>query len=487
MNNVWNIPVRPCFNMKNAFPIPLALTVLFSFILPLEQSIGKEDTRPNIILVMADDQGWGQMGYYGHPVLKTPNLDAMAANGIRFDRFYAGAPVCSPTRAAVLTGRANDRTGVYQHGNALRLQERPIARAMQEAGYATGHFGKWHLGTLTKKVPDSNRGGPMHAEHFAPPWENGFQICFSTEAKVPTWDPMLKPAVKAGDAWDAIEDASTATAYGTHYWNERGEIVRQNLDGDNSRVILDRAIPFIESAAQQDARFFAVIWLHTPHLPVVAGPEYRALYSADLSVRERNYYGCVTAMDEQMGRLRQSLRDCGVAENTLVAFCSDNGPEGNSSAPGSAGPLRGRKRSLYEGGIRVPGLIEWPAKIKQARATQMPAVTSDYLPTILDYLDIDMDERPIDGKSLRDLIEGGTQLREKPIGFQSRKQVAWVGDRFKIYRASDTADWELYDLDADPSEAHDLAAVNPERVARMEAELVAWQASCRRSDAGDDY
>ena len=144
----------------------------------------------------------------------------------------------------------------------------------------------------------------------------------------------------------------------------------------------------MRSAAQKEQPFFTIVWFHTPHLPVVAGPEYARMY-ADEDKYTQHYRGCITAMDEQVGRLRSELRKLGAAENTLLFFCSDNGPEGQTGkAPGSAGHLSGRKRSLLEGGIRVPGLVEWPARIKPGRTTNVPCVTSDYMPTILALLGV---------------------------------------------------------------------------------------------------
>ncbi len=156
-------------------------------------------------------------------------------------------------------------------------------------------------------------------------------------------------------------------------------MVTENLRGADARIIMDRVIPFIRGAAGEGRPFFAVVWFHEPHLPVVAGPEYTAMYP-DRSKYEQHYFGCITAMDEQAGRLRTELESLGVMEDTLLAFTSDNGPEGDERAPGSTGGLRGRKRSLFEGGIRVPGLVAWPGRIAPGR-TGFPASTSDYLPT----------------------------------------------------------------------------------------------------------
>ncbi len=432
--------------------------------------------KPNIILCMTDDQGWGDTGYNGHPVLKTPSLDAMAGEGIRFDRFYAGAPVCSPTRGSAITGRHPYRYGIFfANTGHMRKEEITLAEALKTVGYTTGHFGKWHLGTLTTKIKDSNRGAPGKAQHYSPPWQNGFDECFSTEAKVPTYDPMKKPG--------------SDEPYGTYYWKTDGTRETENLEGDDSRIIMDRAIPFIDNAARSKKPFLAVIWFHTPHLPVLAGPEHRKLYK-DQPESKQHYYGAVTAMDEQVGRLRKELKTLGISDDTLLWFCSDNGPEGKSGkAPGSAGHLRGRKRSLFEGGVRVPGLLVWPAKVKKPRAADMPCSTLDYFPTVMDVVGIKMlsQPEPIDGVSLLPLIEGGMKQRPMPIGFESAGQVALIDNRYKIYSANRGKTFSLFDLIEDPAETTDLAAAKPEILNIMKQTLLKWRASCKGSLDGKDY
>lgn len=433
--------------------------------------------RPNVILCMTDDQGWGDTGYNGHPHLKTPHLDAMAREGIRFTRFYSAAPVCSPTRGSCLTGRHPHRYGVlFANNGHMRPKEITLAEALKTLGYATGHFGKWHLGTLTKTVKESNRGGPRGAHEYSPPWENGFDVCFSTEAKVPTYNPMVNP--------------ETGKRFGTHYWTGPGQMVTDHLAGDDARVIMDRAIPFIEKAVRKSTPFLAVIWFHTPHKPVVASLEHRALY-ADLPEKARHYLGCLTAMDQQIGRLRTKLAELGVADDTLLWFCSDNGPEGREydGTNGSAGPLRGRKRSLFEGGVRVPGLLVWPRRVKQPRIVDMPCSTSDYFPTILDALGLRMKDRPqpVDGISLMPLVRGEMQTRPSPICFESKKQIALIDNRFKLISSDDGKSFMLFDLVSDPGEAHDLAATRPRLVREYEAAITKWRISCTASRAGKDY
>jgi arylsulfatase A-like enzyme len=222
-------------------------------------------------------------------------------------------------------------------------------------------------------------------------------------------------------------------------------------------------------------------------------------------------------MDEQVGRIRETLRKAGVADNTMVTFCSDNGPEGNSSAPGSAGIYRGRKRDLYEGGVRVPGLIEWPAKIKAGTVTDYPAVTSDYLPTILEIVGTSQPApRPIDGLSLLPVFDESAKTRPSPIGFNFGGRQALTDNRYKLVYypgkkkarkkgkqgkkvgveatpekeladATPALRYQLYDLLEDPSESKDIAAAHPEVYKTMTATLEAWLASCKQSSQGQDY
>jgi arylsulfatase A-like enzyme len=371
----------------------------------------------------------------------------------------------------------------------LKPQELTLAELLQKRGYATGHFGKWHLGTLTTEIKDANRGRPGAKQHFSPPQANGFERCFSTESKVPTWDPMRAPRGKAGqNFWSPVADDANAVEYGTHYWNERGEIVRDNLRGDDSRIIMDRALPFLASAVDDKRPFFAVIWFHAPHLPVVAGPEYTKMY-AEHGEYARHYYGCITALDEQVGRLRKELIQLGVADNTLLCFASDNGPEGQAGkAPGSAGKFRGRKRDLYEGGVRVPAAMVWPQKIQPGSVSDVAACTSDYLPTILAALDVPFaDDRPLDGVSLLPLFGGEMKVRPRPLGFRSGKLLAWHDGPHKLISVDNGKSYALYNLATDPAETTDLSTQDPDRVASMRAALTAWVASCEESDQGADY
>jgi arylsulfatase A-like enzyme len=258
-------------------------------------------------------------------------------------------------------------------------------------------------------------------------------------------------------------------------------VATENLLGDDSRIVMDRAIPFIRENAKQQKPFFAVVWFHAPHWPVVAGNEHKELYK-NLDDFHQNHFGCITALDEQVGRLRAELRELEIVDNTMLWFCSDNGPEGSvKTGCGSAGPFRGRKRDLYEGGVRVPGLLEWPGRFAEHRVISAPCSTLDYFPTILSVLgdELPPDKRlPFDGVNLLPILVGTQKLREASIGFQFKNQLAWTEDRFKLYSGDAGETWELYDLPADPAEAKDLSANHPERIAAMQKKLEAWRRSC---------
>ena len=410
------------------------------------------DAERLAILVMADDMGWGQTGYYNHPVLKTPNLDAMAANGLRFDRFYAGAPNCSPTRATVMTGRSHDRTGVENHGFALRRQERTVAQALRDAGYATGHFGKWHLNGLR------GPGVPIFSSDDHNPGEFGFE------------------------EWLSV----------TNFF-DRNPIMSRNgqfeeFEGDSSEIIVAEALDFIRQQTQADRPFFAVIWYGTPHSPFVAAEEDRAAF-LELDERSQHHYGELAAMDRSIGALRQGLRELAIEENTLFWFCSDNGGLPNIE-PDTVGGLRGFKGSVFEGGLRVPAIIEWPGEMPQARVTSYPAATMDIFPTLaaVTGLPESVMLSPRDGVSLTPLFAEEQQRREKPIPFRHLGKAALIDNEYKLLTQDLVkGEYELYDLVDDPTETQNLSEQQPMVAARLQEALEAWTRSVDASVAGQDY
>ena len=496
--------------MKFPFSVPSIILFL------LTGTLGTQFTervqameKPNIILIMCDDLGWGDVGFNGGTHIRTPHLDKMAASGLNLTRFYAQAPVCSPTRASVVTGRHHDRTGIYTANNGhLREGEFTLYEALTSKGYVTGHFGKWHMGTLTRKMKDSNRGA-KDLSNYSPPWQHAVESTFATEAKTPTYDPMWQPAgskdkkgneTVRGDfrrasrqGWHAITEGSKREFYGTHYWIGEETFVdpeSEALLGDDSGVIMDRALGFIDK--HRENPFLAVVWFHAPHLPCVASKEDVESYAdtdSKLDGLHLNYYGCVTALDRAVGKLRARLRKHCIAENTLVAFCSDNGPEGSDRDPGRQGDFRGRKRSLYEGGVRVPSLLEWPGKIKPGTRSEVATCTVDYFPTILELLGIKMpDDRPLDGISLVPLLEGDLESRPSPLGFHIRGQAAWHDGVWKAYCAKINSNkWELYNLKDDPREKKNLAEAKRMKLKQMVRDWEKWKASVEASDQGGDY
>jgi arylsulfatase A-like enzyme len=407
---------------------------------------------PNIVLVMADDMGWGQTGYYDHPVLKTPNLDAMAASGLRFDRFYAGAPNCSPTRATVMTGRTNDRTGVLNHGVPLRPQERTIAQALQQAGYVTGHFGKWHLNGLR------GVGAPILKDDIRGPGRFGFQMWLSV----------------------------------TNFFDRNPLMSRmgvfEDFQGDSSEIIVDQAMDFIRQQAAADKPFFTVIWYGTPHSPFIAVDADKQDFGK-LDRSSADHYGELVAMDRSLGTLRKELRDLNIADSTLLWFCSDNGGLPKIK-PGTVGGLKGFKNSVYEGGLRVPAVIEWPNGISKPRITNYPACTMDIFPTLAAVAALSKTSAtvPLDGLSLKPLFAAELPRRDKPIGFRHTNRTAFLDNRYKLINFKVGSDrFELYDLESDPFESNNIIDQQPQIASRLKSAWAKWNDSIEASIAGQDY
>ena len=396
----------------------------------------EDGAKPNIIFCMTDDQGWGDTSYNGHPELKTHNLDAMAAAGIRFDRFFSAHPMCSPTRASCLTGRSPTRYKCMTWGHDLPLREVTIAEAVKQAGYATGHFGKWHVGGIPHATGGTGRGLP---ESFDP-----------------------KPRHPGNQGFDEWWSAGNNYDLGYEYIYHNGKQVPPR-EGDTSDVLMDVALDWIGKQAAAKKPFLAVIWFPSPHGPHQATPEYAAPYAK--SKRTADYYGELAGVDHAMGTLRKALRELEIAENTMLWFCSDNG----AASPGSTGGLPGGKKWLTEGGTRVPGILEWPARISKPFATTVPACTMDFYPTTLDVLGIKTagEAGPIDGISLLPIIDGKMAKRPKPIPLVSGMNVRLVDNDFRfqngrLFRFDEAQKKDVDVTDEQPDEHKRLAEVNKE-------------------------
>ena len=483
---------------QTAMAILLAITLL---VFPKTSSAsdrGDDEAanRPNIVLVMADDQGWGDMAYNGHPVLKTPNFDAAAAAGLRFDRFYAAAPVCSPTRASVMTGRHPNRMGVFKWGFPMRPQEVTVAEVLKSNGYATGHFGKWHLGSVRNTSP-------------ANPGRNGFDYWLSAPNFYDN-DPILSQMGKA-----------------------------TKHEGESSIIVANDALSWIDRQTARDASFFAVVWFGSPHSPHRATAEFKELYK-DQDEKIRDFYGEISGMDKAFGIIRDGLSKRGLSENTILWYCSDNGA---LPRVGSTGGFRGNKGKVYEGGLLVPSIIEWPTVISRPIQSAVRCNTSDIFPTLLDLVGLESPaDHPLDGMSLSGLIHSkrdSQKQREKPMGFwdytiggistPSAKWMsdlwnaqqkgedlpphpsslnaaklpdptftsdsfpghsAWISGIWKLHRIENKQSeitWELYNLQADPKETNDVLAEHSETVTRLQAELNHWLSSVVNSINGKDY
>lgn len=417
--------------------------------------------RPNFIIVLADDLGWGDLACMGHPIAKTPHLDRFAAEGVRFNQFYAGAPICSPSRAALITGRSAYRVGVYdlvgsktpEGGRAFPEQERTLGEVLKAAGYRTFLGGKWHL--------SPSAAGTMPAR------EHGFGGKDTLQSK----------------AGQLVEELDT--------W-----------------LHLTRGL-------NKEAPFFALLSLREVHEPVGlwSTQEQRDRYNladarrmVDLpngGMQERatarsgnplSYLGAISAMDDAMGELIQLLEKRGLRENTVVLFTSDNGPE--SSMPnsfGTAGPLRGAKGTVFEGGIRVPTFMQWPAKVKGGTTSEQPLHFVDVLPTFCAAAGVQPEAGvQLDGLNFLPLLAGESIKRTRSLYWslwhaRGGYQVAMRRGKWKILAGTGPLDddktvmehireaplqhFALYDLEADPTESRELSGDSPLEFASMKREL----------------
>ncbi len=345
----------------------------------------ENSSLPNVVILLADDLGSKDIGCYGGPV-KTPALDSLAANGVRFTNFYSGAPVCSTARATLLTGRHHLRTGVYTviqdhlHDMHLRKQEVTLAEILKENNYDTVHLGKWHLGT-----PFRRRAKPWLDEH-------GFDFWFATD---------LNAAPSHRDP--------------VNFWRNRKRVGA--MKGYACQIVVDEAVTWLEEKRDGKTPFFLNIWFHEPHAPLAAPDEIVSQYG-ELNDQAAIYSGTVDNTDRAISRLLKKLKQLGALENTIIIYMSDHG----SYRQDRNGELRGKKGSLLEGGIRTPGIVYWPRGIKGGLVDPTPAGAIDILPTICGLVGV---EKPkdvqLDGADLSPLLTGDRSdfKRSKPLTWHS--------------------------------------------------------------------
>lgn len=441
--------------------------------------------RPNIIMILIDDMGWGDFSCFGNKDARTPNIDRLAAEGLRFEQFYVASPICSPSRVGLSTGQYPQRWRISSYlefrevntarGMAQWLDPKApmLARMLHDAGYASGHFGKWHM------------GGQRDVDDAPPITAYGFDSSLTNfEGMGPKLLPLtLKPGdEKPGRIWADAERLGQPVT-----WMKRSQI---------TTGFTDAALEFIDTSVRSGKPFFVNLWpddVHSPFWP--PADQWR-------DGKRGLYHSVLESMDRQLGKLFERVRsDPALRENTLILICSDNGPEAGA---GSAGPFRGSKGMLYEGGIRSP-LVVWgpgytnPKMVGAANRTSHFA-TIDLAPTLLTIAGVSSPSATdFDGVSMHDTLLGRSDgSRNKPLFFRRPPdRASFSGDnhlpdlavrdgRWKLLCTYDGSSPQLYDLDADPSESINLAAAQPDETVRLTGAATAWHRSLP-TDNGATY
>ena len=451
----------------------LTITLALSVVLAAGPVCGDQDAspaqtpRPNVVVVLADDLGYGDLACYGHPRIQTPNLDRFAAHGLKLTSCYAAAANCSPSRTGLMTGRTPFRVGVYNWIPMLSpvhvsRSEITVATLLRNAGYDTAHVGKWHL------------NGDFNRPSQPQPWDHGFSHWFSTQ----------------NNALPNHRDPDNFV---------RNGLPVGPLEGYAADLVADEAARWL-TARQNDSRpFFLFVCFHEPHEPIASAKRFTDLYPSDdpsLSA----HHGNVTQMDAAFGRIIQTLDELKLRDDTFVFFTSDNGPAITSIHPhGSAGPLRDKKGAVYEGGVRVPGIIQWPGHIKPGTVSDEPVSGVDVLPTLCELAGVAAPgDRKLDGESFVPVLNGKPIERRQPLYWQfnrsrSEPKVAIRDGQWKLLarltgpplkpsggiapgemesmKSADLTGFELYNLDEDIAEQHDVQAAHPEVFARLRQQM----------------
>ncbi|MHC5010883.1 MAG: sulfatase family protein [Planctomycetota bacterium] len=462
--------------------------IMLLLLLPLPAARAEEgDARlPNVVVIFTDDQGWADVGVQGASGFETPHLDRMAAEGVRFTDFYVAQPVCSASRAALLTGCYPNRIGIAgalgpNSKRGIHEDEVTLAELLKAKGYATAIFGKWHLG---------------HHPPFLPT-RHGFDVFSGIPYSNDMWP--LHPA------YAHLPDAAARRkeGYPDLPLFEGEAIVDEEITGeDQARFtsgFTDRAVAFID--AHRDRPFFLYVPHPMPHVPLFTSAAFEG-------ASEQGRYGdVIMEIDASVGRILDAISRHGLDERTLVIFTSDNGPwlsYGNHA--GSTGPLREGKGTTFDGGVRVPCIMRWPGRIPAGRVCREPAMTIDVLPTVAALVGADLPAHPIDGKDIGPLIfgeEGARSPHEAYFFYYHRNALeAMRAGRWKLhfphrYRSMEGRELgrdgrpgaydndrrtglELYDLEADVGERENVADAHPAVVERLQA-----LADAMRADLGD--
>jgi arylsulfatase A-like enzyme len=433
----------------------LALLALFSLSLTLSAF-----ARPNVLLIVTDDQGWGDLGVHGNDKIRTPNIDRLARQGVELTRFYV-SPVCAPTRASLMTGRYNYRTraiDTYEGRAIMHPDEVTLAQVLGGAGYRTGIFGKWHLG-----------------DHYpCRAMDKGF-----SEALVIPGGGLVQPS-----------DPPEGNSYFDPWLEHNGEKVKAK--GYCSDVFADATIQFIDASAKAGRPFFAYLPFNAPHMPLQVADELVKPYrDAGLDEKTAKAYAMITNIDANVGRVLAALDENKIVADTFVIFMTDNGPQ----VPRFNGVLRSTKGSAYDGGIHVPCFMRWPGRFNAGAKVERIAAHIDLFPTILAACDVPAPrDVKLDGVNLLPALSAGGRedgtWPDRTLYLQwhrgdvpdAGRNAAAVSQRFKLVQplgmapgpAPKNAKWELYDLESDPGEQHNLAAEKPDIVEKMRKDYEAW-------------
>jgi arylsulfatase A len=424
---------------------------------PPPTSTGKA-AQPNIIVLLCDDLGYGDLGCFANPSIHTPHLDQLARDGVKFTDCYSASPVCSPSRAGLMTGRNPNRLGIRdwippQSGIFMRPSEITVAQLLKKAGYRTLHAGKWHLNSRT----DGSERTPGEA---------GF------------------------DHWLYTQNNAAPSHLNPRNFIRNGAPAGP-LNGPSSHLVVAEATRWLDTTrANENSRnatpspFFLNLWFHETHEPVAAAEEFLAPYLLEKNPDRRHYWGAATQMDAAGGQLLQYLDDHGLRENTFVFFTSDNGPEtldrykGAQRSHGSPGPLRGMKLHITEAGYRVPGIIRWPGHAQPGTTSAEPICNLDFLPTACALAGIaPPSDRALDGANLLPLFTSQAIKRPHPLYWQydfaisAPWSIALRDGPWKLLATTALDHFELYHLATDIAEKQNVARQHPERVQAMVATI----------------
>ncbi len=414
----------------------------------------QQNKKPNFVFVITDDQGYGDLACHGNPVISTPNLDELHDQCVRLENYHVG-PTCSPTRAGLMTGRYCNATGVWHTlggRSQLRKDEMTMADVFGANGYATGIFGKWHLGDNYPFRP--------HDRGFA-------TALYHADGAIGT-----TPDYWGNDYFDDV-------------YFDRGE--HRQFEGYCTDVWFDQALKFIEQNAKEGRPFFCYLPTNAPHSPYNVPDSYSEPYRGKVPDKRANFYGMITCIDENVGRLRAKLNELGLAENTIFIFMTDNGTSGGCDVDenhfvtdGYNAHMRGKKNSEYDGGHRVPAFIYWPGGgLVGGRQVWRVTANIDILPTLMELCDLRAPEvMRFHGQSIAPLLVGknedwpdrvlvtDSQRVENPIKW---RKSAVMTDRWRLVNGK-----ELYDMGADPGQQNDVSGEHPDLVEKLRGEYETW-------------